>query len=45
MMVEGKGNESFGPLVQDWGPDSSDGKQKRWRYLLNVLDVRPLITR
>jgi hypothetical protein len=27
MMVEGKVNESFGPLVTDWEPDSSPGKQ------------------
>ena len=30
IMVEGKVNESFGPLVKDWGPDSSPVKKERW---------------
>jgi len=37
--IEGKVNESFGEPVSKWGPDSSPGKQKRFRYLTELLEL------
>jgi hypothetical protein len=39
IMIEGKVNESFGPVVKDWGRDSSPGKKERWSYLTGLLGV------
>lgn len=39
IMVEGKVNEEFGPLVSEWSVGASDGKQERLRYLLGVLGL------
>jgi hypothetical protein len=35
--VEAKVDESFGPLVAEWGPDSTPGKRTRFRSLLDRL--------
>ena len=37
--IEGKVNESFGEPVSKWGPDSSPGKRKRFKYLTDVLEL------
>ena len=37
--VEGKVNESFGEPVAKWGPESSPGKQIRFQYLTEVLEL------
>ena len=37
IMVEGKVNESFGPTLEDWSKDMSEGKQDRLKYLLKTL--------
>lgn len=40
MAVEGKVDESFGPVVADWlGPNASPGKQERLAYLTSKLRV------
>lgn len=39
MTIEGKVNESFGPLVTDWGPDTSPGKRRRLDYLAGLLEL------
>lgn len=39
IMVEGKVNESFGPLVSDWKDGMSSGKAKRLEYLIKLLDI------
>jgi hypothetical protein len=38
MAVEGKVNESFGPLLGDWN-DGSKGKNERWAFLCRTLGV------
>ena len=37
--IEGKVNESFGEPVSKWGPGSSPGKQERFRYLAEILEL------
>ncbi len=37
--VEGKVNESLGPLISEWSVDMSPGKQERLEYLINILDL------
>lgn len=37
--VEGKAEESFGPLVAEWLVDASPGKQRRLGYLCGVLGL------
>lgn len=37
--VEGKVNESFGPTLGEWGPDSSSGKRERYSYLCDQLGL------
>ena len=39
LCIEGKVEESFGPVVAKWGPDSSPGKRKRLDYLVNLLGL------
>ena len=39
IMVEGKVNESFGPTLGEWQPDSSAGKRERLRHLLRTLGL------
>jgi hypothetical protein len=39
MAVEGKVDESFGPLVGEWQQDWSEGKQARWRFLCATLGL------
>jgi hypothetical protein len=38
--IEGKVEESFGPLVKDWGPDNSSGKTERFNYLVDLLGLQ-----
>jgi len=38
--IEGKVEESFGPPVVAWGPDSSSGKRERFDYLVNLLGLQ-----
>lgn len=40
IMVEGKVNESFGPLVVDWEKGMSTGKEKRLQYLCDLLNLK-----
>lgn len=40
VMVEGKVNESFGPLVGGWKKDMSAGKEKRLQYLCDLLNLK-----
>lgn len=37
--VEGKGEESFGPLLADWSVAASDGKVVRLQFLLDILGL------
>lgn len=37
IMVEGKVNESFGPLLSEWQVEASPGKQARLEFLLRML--------
>jgi hypothetical protein len=37
--VEGKVNEPFGPTMQEWEKDASDGKKKRLAYLCGLLGL------
>lgn len=39
IMVEGKVNESFGPLVIEWKESMSDGKKERLEYLCKLLNL------
>jgi len=39
IMVEGKVDESFGPALERWMDNASQGKQIRLRHLLNVLQL------
>jgi hypothetical protein len=39
MAVEGKVDESFGPMLGEWLRDASDGKQLRWRFLCATLGL------
>jgi hypothetical protein len=39
IMVEGKVNESFGPLVGEWKENMSDGKKERLEYLCKLLNL------
>jgi len=39
MMVEGKVNEPFGPLVIEWFKNASPGKKKRLRYLCETTGL------
>jgi hypothetical protein len=41
IMVEGKVNEPFGPLVKEWYVDPSSGKVKRLRFLCRTLGLDP----
>jgi hypothetical protein len=41
-MVEGKVNESFGPVLDEWRADSSPGKQQRFDFLLHTLGISSL---
>lgn len=41
IMVEGKVNESFGPLVSEWSVDPSPGKIKRLNFLCRTLELDP----
>ena len=36
-MVEGKVNESFGPLLSEWQVEASPGKKERLEFLLGTL--------
>lgn len=40
IMVEGKGNESFGPLVRDWKRDRSGNELERLDFLARELELR-----
>jgi hypothetical protein len=39
MMVEGKVDESFGPLLEEWLRDASDGKRERLAFLQSTLGI------
>jgi hypothetical protein len=39
MMVEGKVDESFGPLLEEWLRDASDGKCERLAFLKSTLGI------
>jgi hypothetical protein len=39
MAVEGKVDESFGPLLGGWQNNASDGKLKRWSFLCRTLGI------
>jgi hypothetical protein len=39
MMVEGKVDESFGPLLEEWLHDASDGKRERLSFLTSTLGI------
>jgi hypothetical protein len=39
IMVEGKVNESFGPTLEEWSLEASQGKQTRLSFLLNALGL------
>lgn len=39
IMVEGKVQEAFGPLVSEWLKDASDGKQERLKFLIDTLGI------
>ena len=39
MAVEGKVDESFGPLLGEWQQDGSEGKEARWRFLCATLGL------
>lgn len=39
MAVEGKVAESFGPTLEEWRKDASDGKQLRWSFLCATLGL------
>ncbi len=39
MCIEGKVNESFGEPVSKWAPNSSPGKQERFQFLTEVLEL------
>jgi hypothetical protein len=39
IMVEGKVNESFGPALDEWNKEASQGKKKRLRSLLRTLGL------
>lgn len=41
IMVEGKVNEPFGPLVKEWYVDPSPGKVKRLSFLCRTLGLDP----
>lgn len=38
--VEGKVDESFGPIIRDWYVDPSPGKQKRLAFLCDLLGLK-----
>jgi hypothetical protein len=38
--VEGKVNETFGPVIKDWYADPSPGKQQRLEFLCNLVGVK-----
>ncbi len=38
--VEGKVSEPFGPTIGEWGPDSSGGKKKRFKFLCSELGLQ-----
>ncbi|MBR0792155.1 hypothetical protein JQ631_23980 [Bradyrhizobium manausense] len=38
--VEGKVNETFGPLIKDWFAEPSPGKQQRLKFLCDLIGVR-----
>ncbi len=40
MTIEGKVNESFGPLVSEWAREPSAGKQTRLDYLTELLGLQ-----
>jgi len=39
IMVEGKVNESFGPKLDDWRADASQGKDERLGFLVRTLGI------
>ena len=39
IMIEGKVDESFGLLIQDWEKDKSDGKVERLDFLKTLLNI------
>jgi hypothetical protein len=39
IMVEGKVSESFGPTLDEWRADASQGKESRLRFLLRTLGL------
>lgn len=39
MAVEGKVDQSFGPLLGEWPQDGSEGKEARWRFLCATLGL------
>jgi hypothetical protein len=39
IMVEGKVEESFGPLLGDWLEEASPGKRERLAFLLETLGL------
>ncbi len=43
--VEGKVDETFGPLVEEWKPDTSPGRRKRLDFLCDLLglDVKQVL--
>jgi hypothetical protein len=38
--VEGKVNESFGPILKDWYADPSPGKQQRLKFLCDMIGIK-----
>ncbi|MGA3295222.1 MAG: hypothetical protein ABSE45_14720 [Candidatus Acidiferrales bacterium] len=42
IMVEGKVNESFGPTLDEWWADASQGKHERLDFLLRTLCISAL---
>lgn len=41
IMIEGKVNERFGPLVSEWRKDASAGKMERLEFICRQLKVEP----
>jgi hypothetical protein len=42
IMVEGKVDESFGPIISDWEKDNTEGKTSRLDFLKNLLNISHL---
>jgi hypothetical protein len=41
--VEAKVDESFGPLVSEWAPESTSGRSVRFRHLIDRLGLDPQV--